>query len=335
MGEKEGLQALTQFYQLMQYNGAVQSFKLANEYQLLHKLQAGSLSCERLAENCNLKAKPLQLLLNVLQTLTLLDEKDGQYSLTSTAQFFTASYNDLGQSYWEHLPKYLKTGEPCVDLSNTVESEQFYAQQVHSLYWLMQHAATIAAKNIAAQHTQKNIKVLDVGAGSGVWSFSLAKQLAQADLTLNDWPQVLKVTEDIAKLNDSYNSINYLAGDFHSVEITNSSFDIILIGNVIHLEDEAGLEKILTRLRNALTDNGRIYIIDTNPSQEKPLDGNINYDPLAAALYELGLGIRTTSGKVHSPSEVELVVNKIGFSNFSVTQLDCIPEIMLMYSISK
>ncbi|HVD15559.1 MAG TPA: methyltransferase [Actinomycetota bacterium] len=75
------------------------------------------------------------------------------------------------------------------------------------------------------------------------------------------------------------------------VELGRGAYDLAIAGNLCHLFDEAANRRLLGRLYDALGPGGTLAVMDVIPDQQPT--------PRWAALYELGLLLRTASGRVH------------------------------------
>jgi methylase of polypeptide subunit release factors len=60
-------------------------------------------------------------------------------------------------------------------------------------------AAKTLGEHLGIPKSKTPVSVLDLGAGSGVWGIALAEQSPKVRVSAVDWPQVLDVTEKIAK----------------------------------------------------------------------------------------------------------------------------------------
>jgi len=105
---------------------------------------------------------------------------------------------------------------------------------------------------------ESNLKILDIGTGSGNISVSLAKNLVNSEIvSIDDSEDALKTAEENAKLNDVYEQIKFIKADIKSDEKINDEFDII-VSNPPYISKEE-FPKLRDELKvyepkNALTD---------------------------------------------------------------------------------
>ncbi len=113
-----------------------------------------------------------------------------------------------------------------------------------------------------------------------------------------------------------------IAGDYHKVALPEAAFDLAIVANVTHLETAAGNRDLFERLRRSLRPGGEIAVIDVFPVQPA--------GALPAALYALGLALRTTHGRVHSAADLEGWLAAAGFNECRLTPLAAPPYTMGM-----
>ena len=113
-----------------------------------------------------------------------------------------------------------------------------------------------------------------------------------------------------------------IAGDYHKVALPEAAFDLAIVANVTHLETAAGNRGLFERLRRSLRPGGEIAVIDVFPVQPA--------GALPAALYALGLALRTTHGRVHSAADLESWLAAAGFDDCRFAPLEAPPYTMGM-----
>ena len=293
MEQSEKLKALQSYFKLMSMKGAVEVYHAAVKCGVLQAFANGPMTAAAIAETSGLNLKAVTLLLRTLTAMELLEKEEAHYRPALILSFLAHSYQDLSKQYWDYLPTFLETGIPMQRMDDPVESARHYKEQVHSLHWMM-----LAAAETVSQMIDFNVNnILDVGAGSAVWSLAIARHRPACKVTALDWPEVLPITQQYADKEHIGERFNTLSGNYHQVALAQASYELIILANVIHLEDEDGIARLIKRLRPALKPGGKIIIIDVFHHQKH---GELN-----AALYEMGLSLRTGAGQVHEPKRVE------------------------------
>jgi ubiquinone/menaquinone biosynthesis C-methylase UbiE len=323
MKPSDRIEALETYFRLMTVNGGARVFHAARQFGILGALEAGPASAAAVAALCDTQPAPTFLLLDALSALGLL-QRSGQeeYGLTGVARFLLGSYQDLGDSYWEHLPRFLTTGEPLTKMDAIAQSESSYRAQAAALEWMLTPAAEAAAAALGIGRAKRYASVLDVGAGSAVWSLTFARHDPAMRVTALDWPAVLELADRAAQRAGLGARFSTIAGNYHEVELPEAAFDLAIVANVAHLETPQGNISLFKKLHRALEPRGEIAIFDIFPGHA--------LGDLARALYALGLALRTDSGRVHSTAELNAFLREAGFQEGTVTNLEVPPFTMGM-----
>ena len=296
---------LPAYFQLMNANGAAHAYREAMRCGLLGALMAGPKTVDELAEACGIAPRPAKLLLQALATLGLVELSDSHFQPTSLAQLLLAgSYRNLGDEYWAHLPTLLQTDEPLVKMDDAAQSEAHYQAQAAILGWMLTPAAECAARLLASRLPHK-ASILDLGAGSGIWSLTLASRAPGATVTAVDWPAVLEVAAETAENLGLPDRLQTIAGNLHEIDLPAEQFDLVIIANVAHLLTPEANRALFHKAAGTLRSGGRLAVIDVFPGQPQ---GGLN-----VALYALGLALRTEHGRVYAPAELEPLLQDAGF----------------------
>jgi precorrin-6B methylase 2 len=302
--------ALQAFFRLMTMNGGVRVFHIARSTGLLQALNNQPQSAETVAAACGLQSRPTLLLLRVLAALGLVREEATGFSATPLMALLTGPYAALSDTYWEHLPSYLTTAEPLCRMDDPAEAEMHYVRQASSLDWMMRGPAAVLAQRLAPR-LPPTARLIDVGAGAGTWSLALLAALPQASGVALDRPGVLAVAKQNAARAGLDGRLGWLAGDFFSCPPPPPA-DLIILANVCHGLTAEQIARLFNRLRGWLAPQGQLVVVDVLEVQPAAA--------LTAALYELGLALRTRNGQVHSRQCLEQWLAEAGFA-----EPECLP----------
>jgi ubiquinone/menaquinone biosynthesis C-methylase UbiE len=302
----ESTDILAGYFRLMNLNGASHVYREAVRFGALDALRSGRRTAEAVAQACGTVHRPTQLLLDALSALGLLNKNDDGYGLDPLAQMLLmGDYRNLGDEYWAQLPAWLKTGEPLVKMDDIAQREAHYQAQAAILGWMLTPAARCAAHIMRADWVSEAARILDIGAGSAIWSLTLARETPTATVTAVDWPSVLEVAAETAGQFGLLDRLTKLPGNYHEIEFPRGWFDVAILGNVTHLERRSDNVALLAKTRGALKPGGRVVIFDIFPGQSR---GDLN-----RALYSLGLALRTKHGHVYSVQEFDSMLRESGF----------------------
>lgn len=322
------------YYQLMLMNGGSYVFQIAAKMGFIQAFAGGkSLTAEELAKGLGYQVRPSFLILESLESLGLLkrDQKENKFddvfSLSEVAAFLTGNYQNLSAEYWEHLPTLLKEGTPFKKMDSIQDSENEYQAQVKSLEWMLGPTAKLAADLYFSKSKKKECSILDVGAGSGVWSFAMTMASEKSTATLADWPAVLEVAKASAKRHGIESKVSYIEGNFHETEWPQSNYDVCTLGNVTHILTPELNQNLFKKISKSLKNDGELIIYDVFSQREE--------GSLARSLYKLGLCIRTVEGEVFEPDQMEPWLKDAGFKSFDFHSLDVEPYSVGAYIAKK
>ncbi|MGH8049010.1 MAG: class I SAM-dependent methyltransferase [Chthoniobacterales bacterium] len=312
---------LENYFRLMTANGAVRIYHAAWKHGIIETLAREPMTLPALAQATRLNETALRLLVDGLLALGIVEHSEGTLRAGGVMQALSGGYRSLGDEYWAHLDNWLETGTPIRRMDSRTEGEAAYREQAAALAWMMAPAAAQAAE-LLAPLLPRDAVILDIGAGTGVWSLALAARLTESKAILLDRAGVLEVARQFTARAGLESRVEYKPGDYREAEIPAGSCDLAMIANVCHLETDAGNRALIARTQDWLKPGGRIVIIDVSAQN----------DPLTATLYALGLALRTESAAVPEPARIESWLSEIGFENVTAHSLTASPGIMQVWT---
>ena len=186
------------------------------------------------------------------------------------------------------------------------DAGNFFSGIVETLYRL--HSGL--ARHLAGKLPPDIEKVLDLGAGSAVWSLGLATQREGVKVVAVDHAKVLdEVTLDFVKRCSLQERYELRPGSYHEVELEESFYDLIYLGHVIHSEGWEASRKLMKRCFRTLRPGGLLAIAEWVGSEPRELDYHAN-------LFDLNMLMFTEHGLVFTAGEMEQLGGEAGFSDF-------------------
>jgi SAM-dependent methyltransferase len=173
-------------------------------------------------------------------------------------------------------------------------------------------AAGRAARHLAPG-LPDSARVLDLGAGSAVWSLALVAQRPSCQVTAFDLPPVLSATRRAVEDAGRTDCYRFLAGDVF-LDALGGPYDLALVANVVHLFGEEREVELLTRVAAALRPDGRLALINVMPDDARP--------SRRAALHDLSLLLRTRDGALHPFSSHAMWLRRAGLEPIARHRLE-------------
>lgn len=306
---------------LMELAGVAAVVQTAMQEGLVEALLETPGTAEAIARQHGFDPEATALLLEALTAIGLAEAYDGRYapgqSLTDYARMMPGGLGFIN-GLWGQLPGYLKTGSRQGRMDGAIaHREEAYKTVVSGLAKLFGEAAEQVAERVPGGRA----RILDVGAGSGVWSLEMARRHDHATVTALDLPHVLPNFLARAEALGLGNRVETLAGSFHEVDLPARGFDRIVLANVLHLENGENAAKLLKRLRPALADQGDVVVIDALASGTPDRD-------LARSIYALHLTLRTRQGRNHPRTDLEQWCREAGLEPVEMITIDAHPKAM-------
>jgi ubiquinone/menaquinone biosynthesis C-methylase UbiE len=255
----------------------------AGRLGVLARLDGAPTTTAELADACEISERGARLLLTALAGLGLA-QVDAGGAWWAVLPDLAGLAGTVG--LWSHLDEALRDNRPVLRGDTPDGAAAFYPGAVSHLGAMLSAVAERAAKLLPPAR-----RVLDVGAGAAPWSLAVAARHPTCMVTAVDLPAVVPATRRAVHDAGRERQFHFLAGDLYDVELGQRAYDLAIAGNLCHLFDEAANRRLLSRLYDALGPGGRLAVMDVIPDEQPR--------PRWVALYELGLLLRTASGRVH------------------------------------
>jgi ubiquinone/menaquinone biosynthesis C-methylase UbiE len=151
------------------------------------------------------------------------------------------------------------------------------------------------------------VRVLDLAAGSGVWSIAIAQRSPNVTVTAVDWPGVLEVTRRTAARFGLADRYSFVAGDLAEADF-GSGHNIATLGHILHSEGEERSRALLQKTFNALAPGGTVVIAEFLVNADRS-------GPLQALLFNLNMLVNSEQGATFSFEEIRGWLEQIGFKD--------------------
>ncbi|QDU96309.1 methyltransferase [Lignipirellula cremea] len=304
-------------------------------FDLFGCLAEEPLDLETLALRLKLDRRPARVLITALRAMGLLQQtKAGALEptalavehLTPGAYFSVADYVGLAAQspgVLEMVDR-LRSNRPT-GADDGSGAAFIYREGIDSA---MEQAAAARHFTLALAGRAKNVapvlaerlslegvdRLLDVGAGTGIYSIALLQKNPQLQVVLLDRSEVLKVAREMADAYGVAERIEFLAADMFEADLPQDC-QAILLSNILHDWDEPANQALIARCAAALPPRGRLLIHDVF------LDDDLA-GPLPIALYSAAL-FTLTEGRAYSAGEYRQWMKDAGLAAG-----DCTPTLI-------
>jgi ubiquinone/menaquinone biosynthesis C-methylase UbiE len=287
----------------------------------------------QLARQARASERGLTAILNALVGLQLLARKGNRYTLTpESAAFLVTKNSPYHGTFFHHaarelIPRWLRisdvvrTGKPAMTANSAQEGAKFFEHFVESLFPMSFAAANALGKHLQISKATAPVNVLDIATGSGVWGIALAQQSPHVRMTAVDWPNVLRVTERVARRHGVGNRLTKIPGDLMKVNYGNS-YNIATLGHILHSEGRERSRRLLKKTFNALSSGGTIAIAEFMVNHDRT-------GPPMGLLFAVNMLVNTQVGDTFSFEEMSGWLREAGFKKPRLLDVPSVSPLVL------
>jgi ubiquinone/menaquinone biosynthesis C-methylase UbiE len=293
--------------------------------RVFDSLESGAKTSEQVAEETGASKRALRILMNALVGLYLLKkDRQGKYSLTQESASFLLS-STLGThagffgsiapqiiSRWLGLSDIVREGRPAVAVNQETEGTEFFSQLVERIIPMSYPPAKKLGDHLKVGKTKNEIRVLDIGSGSGIWGIALAQKSPQVHVTAVDWAGMIPTTKRITQRFGVSHHFSYVESDMFEANF-GSGYDVATLGHILHSEGEDRSRQLLAKTFRALKSGGTIAIAEWLVNDDRT-------KPLPSLMFAVQMLVNTEKGDTFSFNEIKNWLEEAGFKK--VRKLD-------------
>jgi cyclopropane fatty-acyl-phospholipid synthase-like methyltransferase len=309
--------------------------KTAVDLDIFTRIGEGNATAGEIARAAGAAERGVRILCDSLTVIGFLTKSGDQYTLTEAtaafldkrSQMYIGSAVDFILSPqqrrgFDDLTNAVRNGGSSVtgDASMDPESEM-WVQFARSMAPLMFPTAQAVAENIGFD-TDRELKVLDIAAGHGIYGIMVAKKYPNAQVYGADWNKVLTVAKENAErlgVGDRYHTIpgNAFESDF------GTGFDVILVPNFLHHFDKATNEGFLRKIESAVAEGGKVLTVEFVPNEDR-------VSPPQSAMFSIVMLAATPGGDAYTYPELKEMFENAGFSQNEIVELHPMPQHLII-----
>ncbi|MDB5299811.1 MAG: aziB2 [Phycisphaerales bacterium] len=261
----------------------------------------------------------LRALLNALVGLELLVRYDDRYALTDESAAYLVTTSPTYQGYmckhvsghllprWMQITDAVRTGRPSRAVNEQSDGGAFFREFVEDIFPMSYDAARALAGELRVAQATGPTRVLDLAAGSGVWSVALAEASEHVAVTAVDWPEVLPATRKVAQRHGVVDRFRFVPGDVMEADF-GRDHHIATLGHILHSEGEERSRQLLRKTFDALAPGGTVAIAEFVADEDRT-------GPPSALIFAVTMLVNTDAGDTFTFGEMSAWLREAGFAD--------------------
>ena len=319
MARKAGKTLLSPSVFMEDLTGAWRSRALvtAIELDVFSHIAKGKRTVQEVAEAAGASARGMACLLDALTAIGYLRKTGIRYGLQPLSDAFLvpskktyigaiAHALSLTWDNWKSLTESVKSGRSAEAVNVAEKGKEFFPKLVASIFPGNYAASTVAVSRLPEKERRNIHRILDVAAGSGAWSLAFAQAIPQARVTTVDFPEMTPITREFAEKLGVVAQYDYLAGDLRQVDFGRETYDLVILGHIIHSEGETHGKELLRKSHASLRPGGKLLIAEYVPNDARS-------GPAMPLLFGLNMLLQTEQGNVFTLREYRAWLKAAGF----------------------
>jgi len=276
-------------------------------------------------------ARATDRLMNVLVGSGLLEKKSGKFSNTPFAEKFlvkgspsymggTGHISHLWHS-WSTMTEAVKKGTSVMMRSEINErGDDWLEPFIAAMHQRGKQQAKVIADMLDLSGVKK---ILDVGGGSGAFSFAMVDKNPAIKAIVYDLPNVIPIMKKYIKQEGYENKVSTLTGNYLEDPL-GSGYDMAFLSAVIH-SNNAGENKLLFgKCAKSLNPGGQLVVLDHIMNEDRT-------EPFGGAMFSLNMLVGTKAGDTFTGSEIKSWMVDSGFENISLKETGIGTNLLIGY----
>jgi len=254
-------------------------------------------------------------LMNSLVAIGLLRKEENQFFNTGFTQKFLVTDSPFflsGLSHAVHLWKTWSTLTPAVAAGTSVavvDSINDRPEEWRSSFIAAMHSrASQQAKEVAAfLDLPSTGTILDVGGGSGVFSFAFVNMQPGLKAVVFDLPNIVPLTKQYIIKEGLDNFISTYEGDYLKDDF-GRNYALVFMSAIIHINSPDENSLLIKRGASALAAGGKLVILDHIMNDDRT-------EPAMGAIFALNMLVGTDHGDTYSETEISTWMKNAGLTD--------------------
>jgi len=286
----------------------------ANELGVFDLIPEAGISSSAVAELLNSHPRATDRFLNALVALGLLIKQGETFRNTSFGSQFLVknspaylgglSLSNQTWKTWSTLTEVLFTGSTIAMESlindRTEEWRESFIAAMHS-------RAAIQAMEIAGiLDLDSIVKMLDVGGGSGAFSFAMIRENPAIRSVIFDLPNIIPLTKKYILASGLTDHVSTATGNYLADDL-GDGFDLVFMSAIIHINSPDENRLLIKQGTKALKQGGQLVIVDYIMNDDRT-------EPVPGAFFALNMLVGTLHGDTYTETEVRSWMQNAGLT---------------------
>ena len=302
----------------------------ANNIGILNILDDKGKTLTQIAMELHLEEDRIEPILNGLTFHKMISKNNNSYYLEEYNEVLNknSEYNQLGYiqfaetiiKRYENLEKAIKNKEAA-----TNSFKELTEKDAESFMQGMNANAINPSKFIAENYDFDNHTILDVAAGAGTYSITVAKKYENVTAKMIDLPEMVKIQNKRIHQEGLEERLTSEIYDYN-INFPTGNYDDVFLFAVVHQEPEEHIRKLLDNIYTVLKANGRLFLTSFFLNEDK-------ISPEYSVQFAIEMLINTEKGKAYTHNEIQDLMKKSQFKE--IERVDEIPGPATLYIAKK
>lgn len=289
----------------------------AFELRIFDLLSGKSSESAVLADALKADPRATDRLLNALAGSGLITKNDRKFSNSVFSEKFLVStspafMNGLGHytglwNTWSTLTEAVKTGKSMPEIQRNEINER-------EEEWLESFIAAMHTRGIAQGRELASMldlsetrRTLDVGGGSGTFTFAFLERNPAIKGVIFDLPSVVPISRKYIANSGFKSNVTTLEGDYLKDDF-GKGFDLVLMSAIIHINNPEENRLLIWKGAAAMEPGGQLVIMDHAMNEERT-------EPFNGALFSLNMLVGTRHGDTYTEAEIRGWMKEAGLED--------------------
>lgn len=287
-------------------------------------------SLKRISSELNISEKRIEPILNGLVSNKLISKNKEYYFLeeykdilSKTSEMNQLGYLDLAESL---INKYMNLTSAIKNPETAIKNFQYFTEkEAESFMNGMESNAKPQVEFIKKNYNFTNHKILDIGAGSGIYLVTLATEDKTITGKMIDLEEMIKIEKKKIKKENLSDRIICETKNYNQ-DFPNDKFDDVFLFAIIHQEPKENLINLLNNINRVLNPNGRLFLTSFFLNEDK-------ISPEFSVQFSIEMLLNSDNGKVYTHNEINELLANAGFNK--IERVDSIPGPATLYIATK